>query len=130
LPDSSSDGGRVKPHGCEDEVVFIDSTQVSNSFSKGQGVGSSMLKTCGSHAPRLDVRVAVASGDGEDHPTAKSVEMLVRSVVVPWALSDTEALQGVDKKAGKTRLLLSHALGPSIFSHLKTKVELNKFFKG
>jgi hypothetical protein len=89
-----------------------------------------MSKTCGSHAPRLDVRVAVASGDGEDHPTAKSVEMLVRSVVVPWALSDTEALQGVDKKAGKTRLLLSHALGPSIFSHLKTKVELNKFFKG
>jgi hypothetical protein len=28
-------------------------------------------KPCGGHAPRLDVGVAVASGDGEDHSTAK-----------------------------------------------------------
>jgi hypothetical protein len=74
--------------------------------------------------------VAVASSDGEDHPTAKSAELLVLSAVVPRALSDTEALQGVDKKASKTRLLLAHALGPSIFRHLKTKVELNRLWWG
>jgi hypothetical protein len=72
----------------------------------------------------------VDSGDGEDHPTTKSVDLLVLSVVVPWALSDTEVLQGVDKKSTKTRLLLAHALGPSIFGHLKTRVELNKLCKG
>jgi hypothetical protein len=87
-------------------------------------------KPSGGHPPRLDVGVAVASGDGEDHPTAKSTELLVLSAVVPWALSDTEALQGVDKEASKTGLLLAHALGPSIFSHLKTRVELNKLCKG
>jgi hypothetical protein len=107
-------------------VIYIDSAQVSESFSEGQGVGVSVSKSCGGHAPRLDVRIAVASGDGEDHPTAKSAELLILSVVVPWALNDTEALQVVDKKAGKTRLLLAHTLGPSIFSHLKTRVELNK----
>jgi hypothetical protein len=72
----------------------------------------------------------VDSGDGEDHPTTKSVDLLVLSVVVPWALSDTEVLQGVDKTSTKTRLLLAHALGPSIFGHLKTRVELNKLCKG
>jgi hypothetical protein len=56
--------------------------------------------------------------------------LLVLFVVVPWALSDTEALHGVDKKASKTRLFLAHALGPSIFSHLKTRVGLNKLCKG
>jgi hypothetical protein len=80
-------------------VLFVDSAQVSESFSEGQGVGIPVLKPCGGRAPRLDVGVAVACGDGEDHPTAKSVELLVLSAVVPWALSDTEALQGVDKKA-------------------------------
>jgi hypothetical protein len=54
--------------------------------------------------------------------------LLVLSTVVPWALSDTEALQGVDKEAGKTRLLLAHALGPSIFRHLETRVGLNKLW--
>jgi hypothetical protein len=83
-------------------------------------------KPCGCHSPRLDVGVALASGDGEDHSTAKSAELLVLSTVVPWALSDTEALQGVDKEASKTRLLLAHALGPSIFSRMKTRVELNQ----
>jgi hypothetical protein len=73
--------------------------------------------------------VAVASDDGEDHPTTKSVELLVLSAVVPWALNDTEVLQGVDKEVSKIRLLLAHALGPSIFSHLKTRVELNKLCK-
>jgi hypothetical protein len=82
-------------------------------------------KPCGGHTPWLDVGVAVASGDGEDYSTAKSAELLVLSAVVPRALSDTETLQEVDKKASKTRLLLAHTLGPSIFRHLKTRVELN-----
>jgi hypothetical protein len=111
-------------------VFFVDPTQVAEGFSEGQGVGVSVSKPCGGHAPRLDVGVAVASGDGEDHPTVKSAELLVLSAVVPWALSDTETLQGVDKEAGKTRLLLAHALGPSIFGHLKIRVELNKWCKG
>jgi hypothetical protein len=87
-----------------------------------------VLKPCGGHSPRLDVGVAVASGDGKNHSTAKSAELLILSAVVPRALSDTEALQGVDKEASKTRLLLAHALGPSIFGHLKTRVELNKLW--
>jgi hypothetical protein len=106
------------PHRCGDEVFLVDLTQVAESFSEGQGVGVSVLKPCGGHPPWLDVGVAVASGDGEDHSTAKSAELLVLSVVVPWALRDTEALQGVDKEASKTRLLLAHALGSSIFHHL------------
>jgi hypothetical protein len=85
-------------------------------------------KPCGGHAPWLDVGVAVASGDGEDHPTTKSSELLVLSAVVPRALSDTETLQGVDGKASKTRLLLAHALGTSIFRHLKTRVDLNRLW--
>jgi hypothetical protein len=100
-------------------VFLVDPTQVAKGFSEGQGVGVSVSKPCGSHAPWLDAGVAVASGCGEDHSTAKSVELLVLSAIVPWALSDTEALQGVDKEASKTRLLLAHALGPSIFRHLK-----------
>jgi hypothetical protein len=130
LPDWGSDGWGKIPHRCGDEVFLVDPTQVAETFSEGQGVGVSVSKPYGGHAPRLDVGVAVASGDGEDHPTAKSAELLVLSAVVPWALSDTEALQGVDKEVSKTRLLLAHALGPSIFSHLKTRVELNKLCKG
>jgi hypothetical protein len=109
-------------------VFLIDPTQVAEGFSKGKGVGVSMSKPCGGHAPWLDVGVAVASGNGEDHPTTKSAELLVLSAVVPRALSDTEALQGVDKEASKTRLLLAHALGPSLFRHLKTRVELNQLW--
>jgi hypothetical protein len=111
-------------------VLLVDPTQVVEGFSEGQGVGVSVSKPCGGQAPWLDVGVAVASGNGEDHPTAKSAELLVLSAVLPWVLSDTEALQRVDKEAGKTRLLLTHALGPSIFSHLKTRVKLNKLCKG
>jgi hypothetical protein len=122
LPDWGSDGGSKIPHRCGDEVFLVNSTQVAEGFFEGQGVGVSVSKPCGGHAPWLDVGVAVASGDGEDHPTAKSVELLVLFVVVPRALSDIEELQGVDKEASKTRLLLAHALGPSIFRHLKTRV--------
>jgi hypothetical protein len=126
LPNWGSDGGRKIPHRCGDEVFLIDPAQVAEGFPEGQRIGVLVSKPCGSHAPRLDVGVAVASSDGEAHPTVKSAELLVLSVVVPRALSDTEVLQGVDKKASKTRLLLAHALGPSIFRHLKTRVELNR----
>jgi hypothetical protein len=130
LPYWGSNGRGKIPHRCGDEVLLIDPTQVAEGFSEGQGVGVSVSKLYGGHAPRLDVGVAATSGDGEDHPTAKSAEFLILSAIVPWALSDTEALQGVDKEASKTRLLLAHALGPSIFRHLKTRVELNKLCKG
>jgi hypothetical protein len=53
-------------------------------------IGVSVSKPSGGHAPRLDVGVTVASSDGEDHPIAKSAELLVLSAVVPRALSDTE----------------------------------------
>jgi hypothetical protein len=130
LPDWGSDGGGKIPHRCGDEVFLVDPTQVVEGFSEGQGVGVSVSKPCGGHVPWLNVGVAVASGDGEDHPTAKSAKLLILSVVVPWALSDTKALQRVDNETGKTRLLVAYALGPSIFSHLKTRVELNKLCKG
>jgi hypothetical protein len=128
LPDWDSDGGRKIPHRCGDEVFLVDPTQVAKGFSEGQGVSVSMSKPCGGHAPWLDVGVTVASGDREDHPTANSAELLVLSTVVPRALSDTETLQGVDEKASKTMLLLAHALGPSIFRHLKTRVELSQLW--
>jgi hypothetical protein len=64
-------------------VFLIDPTQVAEGFSQGQGVGVSVSKPYGGHPPWLD---------GEDYSTAKSAELLVLSVVVPWALSDTEAL--------------------------------------
>jgi hypothetical protein len=44
--------------------------------------------------------------------------VFVLSTVVPWALSNTKALQGVDQKAGETRLFLANALGPTIPSHI------------
>jgi hypothetical protein len=130
LPNWGPDGGRKIPHWCGDEVFLVDPAQVAEGFSEGQRIGVSVSKPCGGHAPWLDVGVAVASSDGEDHRTAKSAELLVLSAVVPRALSDTEALQGVDKKASKTRFLLAHALDPSIFRHLKTKVELNRLWWG
>jgi hypothetical protein len=128
LPNWGSDGRRKIPHRCGDEVFLVDPAQVAEGFSEGQGIGVSVSKPCGGHAPRHDVGVAVASSDGEDHPTAKSAELLVLSTVVLRALSDTETLQEVDKKASKTRLLLAHALGPSIFRHLKIRVELNRLW--
>jgi hypothetical protein len=73
-------------------VFLVDPTQVAEGFSEGQGVGVLVSKPCGSHPPWLDVGVAVASSDGEDHPTAKSAELLVLSAVVSRVLSDTKAL--------------------------------------
>jgi hypothetical protein len=81
LPDWGSDGGGKIPHRCGDEVFLVDPTQVAEGFSEGQGVSVSVSKPCGGHPPWLDVGVAVASGDGDDHPTAKSAELLVLSAV-------------------------------------------------
>jgi hypothetical protein len=102
-------------------VLFEDPAQVTESFSDGQGIGILMLKSCGRHPPRFDVGVAGTSGDGENHPTATSTEVFVLPAVVPWAFGNTEALQGVDQKAGKTRFLMANALGPPILSHLKIR---------
>jgi hypothetical protein len=123
LPDLCPDAWGKKPHRCGNEVFLEDPAQVAESLSDGQGIGIPMLKSYGSHSPRLDVRVAGASGDGKNHPTTKSAEVFVLSTVVPWALGDTKALQGVDQKVRETRLFLANALGPTILSHLKTKVE-------
>jgi hypothetical protein len=123
LPDLHPDGQGKKPHRCGNEVFLEDPAQVADNLSDGQGIGILMLKSCGSHSPQLDVGVVGASGDVKNHPTAKSAEVFVLSPVVPWALSNTEALRGVDQKVGKTRLSLANTLGPTIPSHLKTKVE-------
>jgi hypothetical protein len=123
LPDLCPDGWGKKPHRSGNEVFLEDPAQVVESLSDAQGIGIPMLKSCGRHSPRLDVGVAGASGDGKNHPTVKSAEVFVLSTVVPWALSNTEALQGVDQKVGEIRLFLANALGPTILSHLKTKVE-------
>jgi hypothetical protein len=123
LPDLHPDGRGKKPHRCGNEVFLKDPAQVVESHYDGQGIGISMLKSCGSHSPWLDVGVAGASGDGMNHPTVKSAEVFILSAVVPWALSNTKALLGVDQKAGETRLFLENALGPTILSHLKIKVE-------
>ena len=82
-----------------------------------------MSKSCGGYSPWLDVGVAGASGDGDDHSTAKGAEVFVLPAVVPWALGDSKTLQGVDQKAGEARLFMAKALGPTIFGHLKTRVE-------
>ncbi|PVH32153.1 hypothetical protein PAHAL_9G332500 [Panicum hallii] len=113
LLDLHPDGRGKKPHRCGNEVFLEDLAQVAESLSDGQGIGIPMLKSYGSHSPRLDVGVVGASGDGNNHPTTKSVEVFVLSA----------ALQGVDQKVGETRLSLANALGPTILSHLKTKVE-------
>jgi hypothetical protein len=123
LPDLRPDGWRKRPHRCGNEVFLEDPAQVAESLSDGQGIGIPMLESCGSHSPWLDVGVAGASGDEKNHPTAKSAEVFVLSAVVPWVLSNTEAFQGVDQKAGETRLFLANALGPTILGHLKIKVE-------
>jgi hypothetical protein len=123
LPDLCPDGWGKRPHHCGNEVFLKDPAQVAKSLCDGQGIGIPMLKSCSSHSPQLDVGVAGASGDGKNHPTATSAEVFVLSAVVPWALSNTEALQGVDQKVVETKLFLANALGPTILSHLKTKVE-------
>ena len=62
------------------------------------------------HSPRLDVGVALTSGDDNDHPAAESAMMFVLSAVVPWAFRDAKALQGVGQQAGEARRSLAVAL--------------------
>jgi hypothetical protein len=76
-------------------------------------------KPCGSHSPGLDVGVAVALGDDQDHPAAEGTMVFVLSAVVPWAFCNAKAFQSVDQKAGEARCSLTIALGPSFLSHLK-----------
>lgn len=101
LPDLGSDGGRGKPHWCGDEVFLVDLAQVTECLFDGQRIGILMSKSYGGHAPRLDVGVASASGDGEDHPTAKSAEVLVLSAVVPWRSVIPRRSRELMKRRGK-----------------------------
>jgi hypothetical protein len=100
-------------------VFFKNPAQITECFSDGQRVGVLVSKPGGSHSPWLDVGVAVAPGDDQDHPAAEGTMMLVLSAVVPWALRNAKAFQGVDQKVGETRCNLAIALGPSFLSHLK-----------
>ena len=59
-------------------------------FPDGQGIGVLVPKPRGGHSPWLDVRVAVASGDDQDHPAAEGTMVLVLSTVVPWAFRNTK----------------------------------------
>ena len=81
-----------------------------------------MPKPRDGHSPWLDVRVAVTSGDDQDHPAAEGTMVLVLSVVVPWAFRNDKAFQGIDQEAGEGRCSLAIALGPTFLSHLKTKI--------
>ena len=81
-----------------------------------------MPKSRSGHSPWLDVGVAVASGDDQDHSAAEGTLVLVLSVVVPWAFHNAKAFQGIDQEAGEARCSLAIALGSSFLSHLKTKI--------
>jgi hypothetical protein len=105
--------------GVGGEVFFKNPAQIMECFSDGQGVGVLVSKPYGSHSPWLDVGVAVAPGDDQDHPAAEGTMVLILSAVVPWAFCNAKAFQGVDQKARKARCCLAIALGPSFLSHLK-----------
>ena len=104
-------------------MSFKNLAQVTECLSDSQGIGVLVPESRGGHSPRLDVGVALTSGDDNDHPAAESAMMLVLSAVVPWAFRNAKAFQGVDQQAGEARCSLAVALGPSFLSHLKTKIE-------
>jgi hypothetical protein len=101
LLDLHPDGRGKKPHRCGNEVFLEDLAQVAESLSDGQGIGIPMLKSYGSHSPRLDVGVVGASGDGNNHPTTKSVEVFVLSAVVPWHSVTPRRSRELIKRWGK-----------------------------
>jgi hypothetical protein len=101
LPDLRPDDRRKKSHRCGNEVFLEDPAQVAESLSDGQGIGIPVLKSCGSHSPRLDVGVAGASGDGKNHPTAKSAEVFILSAVVPWISVTSRRSRELIKRRGK-----------------------------
>ena len=104
-------------------MSFKNLAQITERFPDDQGIGVLVPKSCGGHSPWLDVRVAVTSGDDQDHPTAEGTMVFVLSAVVPWVFRNAKAFQGIDQMAGEARCSLAIALGPSFLSHLKAKVE-------
>jgi hypothetical protein len=121
FPDWGSDGRREELRWRGGEVFFEDPAQITERFPDGQGVSVLVSKSCGGRPPGLDVGVAVAPGDDQDHPAAEGTMVLVLSAVVPWALRNAKVFQGVDQEAGESRRSLAIALGPSFLSHLKQK---------
>ena len=80
-----------------------------------------MPKPCSGHSPRLNVGVAVTSGDDQDHPAAEGTMVLVLSAIVPWAFRNAKAFQGIDQEAGEARCSLAIALGQFLHKYLGTK---------
>ena len=77
--------------------MFLENlAQITESLSDDQGVGVSVPKPGDGHSPWLDVGIAVTFGDDQDHPAAKRTMVLVLPAVVPWALRNAKALQGID----------------------------------
>jgi hypothetical protein len=96
FPDWGPDGRREELRWRGGEVFFKNPAQITKCFSDGQGVGILVSKSCGGRSPRLDVGVAVAPGDDQDHPAAEGTMVLVLSAVVSWAFRNAKVLQGVD----------------------------------
>ena len=78
------------------EVSLKNSAQITERLPDDQGIGVLVPKTRGGHSPWLDVGVAVTFGDDQDHPAAEGTMVLVLPAVVPWALRNAKALQGID----------------------------------
>ena len=97
FPNGGPDGWRKEPYWCGSEVSFKNPAQVTECLSDGQGIGVLVPKPCSGHLPRLNVGVAVTSGNDQDHPATEGTMVLVLSAVVPWAFRDSKALQGVDQ---------------------------------
>ena len=97
-------------------------TQITERLLDDQGIGVLVPKPRGGHSPWLDVGVAVTFGDDQDHPATEGSMVLVLPAVVPWAFRNAKALQGINQKAGEARCCLANVLGPSLLSHLKTKI--------
>jgi hypothetical protein len=96
FPDWGSDGWRKELRWCRGEVFFKNPAKITECFSDGQRVGVLVSKPRGGRSPRLNVGVAVAPGNDQDHPAAEGTMVLVLSAVVPWAFCNAKVLQGVD----------------------------------
>ena len=107
-------------------MSFKNPVQITECLSDDQGIGVLVPKPCGGHSPWLDVGVAVAFGDDQDHHAAEGTMVLVLPAVVPWAFRNTKTLQGIDQKAGEARCSLANALCPSFLSHLKNRDRMRK----
>ena len=119
LPNWGSDGRRKEPHWCGGEVSLKNPAPITERLPGDQEIGVLVPKPRGGHSPWLDVGVPITFGDDQDHPAAEGTMVLVLPAVVPWAFRNTEALQGMDQKAGEARCSLAIAPSPSFLSHLK-----------